>query len=108
MFSWLVLHMKKVTIAMLVALFGAAIAVLGTTPNIAFAQSSSSAASATDNGASGASSGARVGDGTSGAAAASGQDVSTGGGDSADCFSNGASFVDDGGCASAFRNPPED
>ena len=102
MLSWLILHMKKVTIAMLVALFGAAIAVLGATPHVAFAQSSSSAASATDFGSSAASAGANFDEQGSGASASSGDEATAAGGDEAFCPDSEAFG---GGCSQAFRDP---
>jgi hypothetical protein len=92
--------MKKVTIAMLVALFGAAIAVLGATPHIAFAQSASTSASATDSGSAASGAGGNFPFGTSGAASAAGEDVDAAGGDFATCSDSEA---DDGGCATGTR-----
>jgi hypothetical protein len=86
--------MKKVTVAILVALFGAAIAVLGATPHVAFAQTASSSASATDDGS------VASGAGPNGAASTAGEDAVAAGGDFATCPNSDA---DDGGCASGTR-----
>jgi hypothetical protein len=96
--------MKTKTVTMLVALLGAFAAtgaVVGATPQLAFAQSSSSAASATDFGASSAGAGANFGGGASGAAASSGDESDSAGGDDASCF---FIFADDGACTLSFRN----
>jgi hypothetical protein len=70
------------------------------TPQLAFAQSASSAGSATDFGSSATGAGANFFDGESGAASASGEDALAAGGSFADCF-----FADavNGGCAVGFH-----
>ena len=69
-------------------------------PQLAFAQSSSTSAGATDFGSSASGAGANFFDGESGAAAASGGIATAGGGGAAFC-PNSAAF--DGGCAEAAR-----
>jgi hypothetical protein len=93
--------MRKTTVAMLVALFGIfAAAISVATPQVAFAQTASSSASATDLGSAASGAGANFFDGTSGAASAAGDDAESAGGDQATCPTSSA---DDGGCARGTR-----
>jgi hypothetical protein len=87
-------------LAILAGVLATGMALYTQAPQQAFAQSSSTAAGATDFGSSASGAGANFFDGESGAASASGEDALAAGGGFADCF-----FADavNGGCAVGFR-----
>jgi hypothetical protein len=87
-------------LAILAGVLATGMALYTQAPQQAFAQSSSTAAGATDFGSCASGAGANFFDGTSGAASACGEDALAAGGRFADCF-----FADavNGGCAIGFR-----